>query len=70
MLQLILNRTVLFDVHWGNGGPLNSTFSLFLTYNLICASCGHDFFLLTQRARLDGRLRYLEHVRHANKKIF
>ena len=42
-------------------------FSLFLTYNPIGVSCGHDF-LLTQRTRLGGPLRCLEHVRKVHKK--
>ena len=43
-------------------------FSLLLTYNPIGVSCGRDF-LLTQRSKLGGPFRYLEHVHKANRKF-
>ena len=53
-----------FELHFSK----SQLFSLFLTYNQIGASYGHDF-LLTQRTRLDGTPRYLQYCCKAYRKF-
>ena len=48
---LFVNRAVLSDVHWGYG-VRESTFSLFLTYNLIVVCRAVTIFLLAQKSML------------------